>query len=145
MQNYYICEPVAPEELKAYYSFRWQCLRQPLNMPPGSEQDDNEDGAYHCMAIAGGQNVFGVGRIHQESPGIMQIRYMAVGESMQGEGVGSAILAKLITHAKQQHAKSCWLNAREEACGFYQKHGFEIVGAVETGLNIPHYRMEKRF
>ena len=143
MQKYFLRSPRTAEEFSAYYNFRWQHLRQPLNMPAGSEQDSNEGDSFHCMAVCPDQTIIGVGRINQESLSVMRIRYMAVNETMQGMGVGSAILSELLNYAKSKHANLCWLNARKQACGFYQKHGFEIVGQTETGLNIPHCRMVK--
>ena len=144
MQKYFLSVPQTPEEFSVYYGFRWQQLREPLNLPLGSEQDDGEDTAYHCMAMTPRQKVVGVGRINQEGRNIMRIRYMAVDECMRGMGLGSAIITRLLNYAVQHNAELCWLNARDKACSFYQKHGFEIVEETETGLNIPHFRMEKR-
>ena len=143
MQKCLLLSPRTPEEFKSYYNFRWQQLRQPLNLPPGSEQDDYEADAYHCMAMSPDHKILGVGRINLHAPRVMRIRYMAIDKNVQGRGVGSAILNRLLDYAKTQDAELCWLNARQQACGFYQQHKFAIVGKAETDLQIPHFRMEK--
>lgn len=143
MQKYLLQQPRTTAEFKSYYHFRWQQLRQPLGMPPGSEQDKNEADAFHCMAVYPDQTIIGVGRINRESSSIMRIRYMAIDKNVQGMGVGSAILNRLLEYAKSQNAQLCWLNARQEACEFYQKHGFEVTEEADTDLQIPHFRMEK--
>ncbi|MEM8845178.1 MAG: GNAT family N-acetyltransferase [Pseudomonadota bacterium] len=144
MAKFILRSPKSDKEFEQYFYFRWQQLREPLKLPRGSEQDDLEDQAFHCMAIMPNQKIIGVGRINHELNNAMRIRYMAVDQTVQSKGVGSAILQKLIEYAKQKHAKTCWLNAREKACTFYLKQGFEIQDKIESDLNIPHFRMEKK-
>lgn len=75
----------------------------------------------------------------------LQIRGMAVMENNQGKGFGKL----LVTHAeellKSQNAYLIWFNARENAVGFYQKMGYEIMG---NAFDIPdvgiHYVMWKK-
>ena len=143
MTEFILRSPQSPEEFDKYFHFRWQHLRQPLNLPLGSEQDEDEQKSFHCMAIMPDKKIIGVGRINADSSDSMRIRYMAVDQSVQGTGVGSAILRKLIEHAKEQHTKRCWLKAREQACDFYLKQGFAIQGGIESQLPVPHFLMEK--
>ncbi|MEM7304694.1 MAG: GNAT family N-acetyltransferase [Pseudomonadota bacterium] len=144
MQPFSIIHPQSAEEFKDYFHFRWQQLRQPLGLPPGSEQDQDESQSFHCMAVTDDLKIIGVGRIHQPSAGVMRIRFMAIDECVRGMGVGSALLKNLLEYASLNEAELCWLNARESACRFYQKHGFDIIEKTDTDLNIPHFRMEKR-
>ena len=77
-----------------------------------------------------------------ESSDLMRIRYMAVDQYVQGKGIGKAILQRLLEFAKKQHAKRCWLRAREPACDFYRMQGFTNQGVITSELDIPHFRME---
>ncbi len=136
-----LLSPQTAEQLERYYYFRWQHLRQPLSFPQGSEQDDLEEQAQHCMALFN-NHIIGVGRVHQDAVESAQIRYMAVDPEWRARGVGRAILAQLIRYAHAAGVKYCWCNARDEAIIFYRRCGFKDAGAVTTDLNIPHTRME---
>tara|TARA_X000000950_G_C13610116_1_gene534961 strand:+ start:126 stop:581 length:456 start_codon:yes stop_codon:yes gene_type:complete len=136
-----LLSPQTAAEFEHYYFFRWQQLRQPLACPQGSERDDLEHQAQHCMARINGR-IIGVGRIHQDSDVAAQIRYVAVASDWRARGVGRAILDQLICHAEQYEVQYCWCNARDEAVIFYQRYGFKASAAVQTTLDIPHTRME---
>lgn len=138
-----LCAPVSEEEFTRYFQFRWQQLRQPLQLPLGSEQDALDPQAYHCMAVTTDRTIIGVGRIHLDTPITAQVRFMAVHASYQRRQVGSLILEELLLYAKSVGAKTCWLNARASARDFYQAQGFSVVGEIDSLLGIPHFRMEK--
>ena len=137
-----IKSPFTKQEFAEYYEFRWEQLRKPLGMPLGSERDHLEAQAYHCMAIHANNTVVGVGRIHESSEQIMQIRYMAVAGEFQKQGVGTAILQSLLSYAEDHRSSCCWLRARVDAVEFYQKAGFVNLGQISSELEIPHIRME---
>lgn len=140
---YTLCSPHSEEEFIRYYQFRWQQLRKPLNLSPGSEQDDCESQAYHRMAVTKDQTIIGVGRIHLDSLATAQIRFMAIDSKYQRRQIGSQLLIDLLQYAQTAGVKTCWLNARADACDFYQAHGFNIEHEIDSLLNIPHYRMQK--
>ena len=137
-----IKSPSTEQEFASYYQFRWEQLRKPLGLPIGTERDHVEEIAHHCMAVDKGGSLVGVGRIHITPQHDMQIRYMAVDARYQNQGIGSAILKSLLSYAADQQVSRCWLNARFEACHFYEKAGFENLRAVNSELDIPHFRME---
>ncbi len=136
--------PVTDNEFARYFNFRWRLLRKPLQLPEGSEQDEHEATSFHCYALNNDLEIVGVGRITPQERLVMQIRYMAVAENYRHQGVGSLILQSLLDYAKHNHAQDCWLNARNDACTFYEKNGFKLVKKIHTDLPIPHYRMEIR-
>jgi ribosomal protein S18 acetylase RimI-like enzyme len=140
---YTLCSPQNEEEFTRYYQFRWQQLRKPLNLPQGSEQDDFESQAYHCMAVKKDQTIIGVGRLHLDSTTTAQIRFMAIDRHYQRRQIGSQLLKNLLQYAQTAGVKTCWLNARADACDFYRAHGFSVEREIESVLNIPHYRMQK--
>ena len=65
--------PDTPELWDAYYDLRWRLLREPWQQPRGSEKDELEKEAYHCIAIDEHGSVIGVGRIHKQTEFIAQI------------------------------------------------------------------------
>lgn len=141
---YTLCSPHTEEEFARYYQFRWQHLRQPLNLPLGSEQDESESQAYHRMVLLDDQTIIGIGRIHMDTPHTAQVRFMAIHSNYQRRHIGSLLLADLLLQAKNRGAELCWLNARETACAFYQSQGFTVASRTGSLLNIPHFRMQKR-
>ncbi|MHC5082860.1 MAG: GNAT family N-acetyltransferase [Planctomycetota bacterium] len=139
-----ICEPKTDEQWQAYYGLRWRVLRQMCDQPVGSEKDELEDDAYHLMAVDQDQCV-GVGRVHFHHLGLGQIRYMAVEKDWRGQGIGLKILQMLEIYLLRNETASVILNARKEAVGFYEKHGYQVVeeGPLLFG-QIEHVKMQKR-
>lgn len=74
-----------------------------------------------------------------------QIRGMAVLENNQGNGFGRLLVSHSEQILKAQNVNLIWFNARENAVGFYQKMGYEIIG---KSFDIPgvgiHYVMWKK-
>jgi ribosomal protein S18 acetylase RimI-like enzyme len=74
-----------------------------------------------------------------------QIRGMAVLENNQGNGFGKALVEYSEKAVMLQNIDLIWFNARENAVGFYQKMGYEIIG---NSFDIPdvgiHYVMWKK-
>lgn len=138
-----IREPRTKQEFEKYYNLRWRVLRAPWGRLRGSELDDREEKSIHLMACLGGE-VVGVGRLHFNDPEEAQIRFMAVAEGYRGMGIGSLILRELEKRAKLRGAKRIVLNAREEAVGFHEKHGYKIVSKAHKLFNkIQHWKMVK--
>lgn len=135
--------PKSNKEFEQYFALRWKLLRKPLGLEHGSEQDDLEMNSFHIAAYKNNKAI-GVGRIHIEPDKTMRIRYMAIHDEFQNQGIGSNILNLLEKHAILNNVQICWLNARENAINFYLKNGYEIKGKSNSELvEITHKRMEK--
>ena len=118
-------------------------LRKPLDLPPGSEQDELEESSFHIAAYDGSK-VIGVGRMHIETDQNARVRYMAVHNDYQKQGIGSTILKKLEQFAKKNEAQTCWLYARQNAISFYLNNGYKIKGnSISELIGLKHERMEK--
>ena len=118
-------------------------LRKPLGLPPSSEQDELEESSFHIAAYDNSK-IIGVGRLHIETGQNARVRYMAVHEDYQKQGIGSTILKKLEQFAKKNNVQVCWLYARENAINFYMNNGFKIKGDCNSELlGVNHERMEK--
>jgi len=136
--------PESKEEFEEYFDFRWEALRKPIDLARGSEQDEFEDTAFHIAAFYS-EIIIGVGRLHSEPNNTARIRYMAVDNSFQKQGIGSHMLKELEKFAAVKKIQICWLYARQETINFYQKNGYEIKGENKSELSeIKHKRMEKR-
>lgn len=137
-----LATPESQNDFDRYYRFRWEQLRQPLNLPVGSERDQMDHLSYHCMALTRKNVIVGVGSIQPQENRLMRIRYMAVDSKYQRLGIGTKIVKDLLTYAVNHQAAKCWLNARTHAVKFYQRQGFEIMGEVETEISLHHFKME---
>ena len=136
-------QPQSRDEFKRYYELRWRILRAPWNEPKGSEIDDIENDCFHVMAIDDNK-VIGVGRLQYNSNNEAQIRYMAVDENYEGNGIGSSIVNALEQEAARTEHNRVVLDAREPAVGFYEKLGYKVKKKSYVLFDsIQHYLMIK--
>jgi len=137
--------PNTTDEFLQYYQLRWKILRKPWQQALGSEQDENEKDAIHRMIIDGQSNVLAVGRLEKVTEQQGQVRFMAVDDKAQGQGLGQQIINELEQQASQLGMTEICLNARDTALGFYQKLGYENQGYSHTLFDdVKHYRMIKK-
>lgn len=131
-------------EYKQYYNLRWRILRKPWGQPEGSEIDELEDDCVHVIA-KDDNTVVGIGRLQINSTTEAQIRYMAVEEKYEAQGVGKKIVEALEQRARQQQRYSMMLDAREPAVGFYEKLGYAVTKQSYLLFgSIQHYTMTKQ-
>ena len=137
--------PESAEEFSQYYHLRWQVLRKPWQQSLGSEQDEYEQESIHRMIIDDNGNILAVGRLEQSAPQQGQIRYMAVCETAQGQGLGRKIIAELELQARKLGLTEIVLNAREHALSFYQKLAYQNHGISHVLFDeIKHFKMSKK-
>ncbi|MFQ6611361.1 MAG: GNAT family N-acetyltransferase [Fidelibacterota bacterium] len=136
--------PVTSDEFVEYYNLRWRVLREPWNMPPGTERDEIEESSIHRMLVDKPIGVVAVGRLHYNSSSQGQIRFMAVHPNCHGRGYGSIILSELEKIALQGGREEIILQARDNAVHFYQKNGYSIrEKSYVLFESIQHYLMYK--
>lgn len=75
------------------------------------------------------------------------IRYLAIPESLRGQGLGQRLIAEAEKIALDRGYIGLWLDTFEfQARPFYEKLGFEVFGQLEGGSGaIPRYFLKKRF
>lgn len=75
------------------------------------------------------------------------IRYLAIPESLRGQGLGQRLIAEAEKIALDPGYIGLWLDTFEfQARPFYEKLGFEVFGQLEGGSGaIPRYFLKKRF
>lgn len=139
-----IIQPKTENEFKSYYQLRWDLLRAPWNQPEGSEIDDIEDQCFHLMAVDDDSKVIAVARLQFNSESEAQVRYMAVAEPYQRQGIGRRLIETMEKHATASACKKIVLDAREPAVGFYQRLGYCIdEKSYLLFEQIQHFRMSK--
>src|SRR5262245_4792564 len=85
-----------------------------------------------------------VGRIIFKSAREAQVRSMATRGAARGHGLGRRVLEYLEQQARNASVATIFLNAREEAVGFYARLGYEPVGPGPLLFGvIPHTVMKK--
>ena len=135
--------PKNSNELKEYDLFRWSLLRKPIGKSIESLKDKYDGLAFHLIGIKQGK-IVACGRLHFNNLNEAQIRYMAVDNSLQKQGIGKKILVLLEEKAKKKNAKKIILNARNHAVTFYKKSGYSVLGKYTgSDTEIPHTSMEK--
>ena len=140
-----IIEPNTSDEFKIYYDLRYEVLRKPWGQPPGSERDEREETSTHRMLIDESTGkALAVGKLQLNSKDEAQIRYMAVLDDFQGQGLGSQILSSLEDVARINGNKWIILSARENALKFYKNNGYRIMKKTYLLFGeIQHWLMRK--
>jgi predicted GNAT family N-acyltransferase len=137
--------PQSPAEWESYYDLRWRILRAPWNQPRGGDPDEGQGDMLHAMIGDDDGRAIAVGRIIFKSAEEAQIRSMATEEGRRGEGLGRRIMDFLEQAARNRGVKVIFLNAREQAAGFYARLGYEVVGPGPLLFGvIPHLAMRKQ-
>ena len=139
-----LVNPQTQAEFEQLFLLRWEILRKPWGLLPGTEQDNQETSSIHRAVFDFETGKFlACGRIQKLGENAGQVRYMAVASTVQGEGFGLEVLQSLEQVAQQENWKYIFLNARENALGFYEKCGYEVEGDAESFLGIRHFRMSR--
>jgi predicted N-acetyltransferase YhbS len=69
-----------------------------------------------------------------------RLRGMAVVASVRDRGVGGELLEAGIARVGTSGGRRVWCNGRTRARRFYERHGFQVVGAeFESPKTGPHY------
>jgi GNAT superfamily N-acetyltransferase len=114
---------------------------QSLEQMPDSEPDR----AYAVGAFEGDELV-AVGLIGpdpERSAGAWRVRGMATEAPRRGRGLGAAVLAALLEHARAAGARSVWCTVRTPARSLYERAGFRVLSDEFEIPDIgPHFEME---
>ena len=150
------CDPIqpprTPAEWAAYYTLRHAVLRQPWQQPLGSERcpADAEASTAHALLLAPGRPgaapvALAVGMLQHLNAQQGQLRFMAVAPAAVGTGLGSQLVHYLENQARPTGLRELLLHARATAVGFYERHGYAVVGPSHTLFGVlPHFLMRKQ-
>ena len=133
--------------MEEYFTLRRLVLKRFHQLPPGAERDDLDlpgAGSQHVTVRNAAGELVGGARLHLNSPAEAQIRYLAVSERCQGQGVGRILVERLEALARQRGARTVMLVARNAVVVFYERLGYQVRGKVPEIFDpAEHVRMEK--
>ncbi len=123
---------------------RWEVLRKPLGMPPGSEKLPEEDQSFHLIASIG-KKIVGCVCFFPETETNGRIFQMAVSEEYQGRGLGRQLFQTLERSLIKQGVRDVYLYVRSESEGFYQRMGYSGEGDLINRFGEMYRLMKKAF
>lgn len=146
----YAIKPVAVDDV---IPLRMALLRQGMPRDASVFEGDDEPTTVHFGAFVRHDSapvgiVTLVRRPFVDAPErpALQLRGMAVLETLQMSGCGRALVEQCIAYAGERRFALIWCNARTPAEGFYKKFGFRTVSDVfEIPTAGPHVRMVRWF
>jgi predicted GNAT family N-acyltransferase len=123
-------------QLKA---IRYRVFVVEQRVPEDLEWDGLDAGCRHALAEDLTGNAIGCGRLLPDG----HIGRMAVDADWRGNGVGTALLKRLVELAREQGYPRLVLNAQVQAMPFYARHGFTSAGPEFEEAGIAHQAMEQ--
>ena len=130
-------------DYQAMVALRDKILRKPLGLafsPEYLRQEINDV----LIGYFDGDTLLGCCILTPQNNTTVQLRQMAVDDSLQGKGAGSSILAFAEEQARESGFSELMMHARKEAVPFYIKNGYQLRGEEFTEVGIPHYETFKR-
>ena len=106
-------------------------------VPVALECDSFDAVSQHALAFDRNGKVIGTGRLLPDG----HIGRMAVLPEWRGQGVGTALLGKLIETAEAHGVQTLALNAQVGAVAFYARFGFLPIGSEFVEAGILHIAM----
>ncbi|RMG33037.1 MAG: GNAT family N-acetyltransferase [Gammaproteobacteria bacterium] len=119
-------------------AIRFEIFVHEQGVPAEMEEDADDPQALHLLVrtVPGGDPI-ATARLLPNG----HIGRMAVRRQWRGRGIGSAMLAQLLSKARRKGLESVFLNAQCAAEAFYRRQGFRPEGAIFEDAGIPHRRM----
>ncbi|MBS0620759.1 MAG: GNAT family N-acetyltransferase [Verrucomicrobia bacterium] len=131
------------KEYEAERMLRWEILRKPLGMPPGSEWVEGELDSLHFLALEK-KEVVGCVCFHPEDASSGLVFGMALSDSYQGKGFGRQFLHAFEEQLAQKGVHALYVHARPEVEEFFQQMGYAPEGELTEQVGIPHRLMCKK-
>jgi predicted GNAT family N-acyltransferase len=122
---------------------RMKVLLDPIGIPrsyinPAKEKEDILVGAFEQ------DELIGCCILTRVNASTLQLRQMAVNDTLQNKGVGRAIISFAEQIAKEKGYHTLMMHARDTVMDFYKKNGYAITGQQFFEVGIGHHRMEKK-
>lgn len=130
-------ETVSFDEARAAIeSIRRQVFIEEQQVPETLEWDGLDEQATHLLARIGEKPV-ATARLLPDG----HIGRMAVRQAWRQQGIGMALLQRLLELARERALPKVFLNAQLAALDFYARAGFRTTGSTFMDAGIPHKRM----
>lgn len=132
------------------YPIRSRVLREGKSFEHCQFEGDSEQGTFHFGIFVHGK-LGGICTVLRNDPPLSefpetayQLRGMAVLPEFRSHGLGGWLLHSVEQYLKGKGVFYMWMNARQAAVGFYERHGYQKIGTMFEIQGIgPHYRMHK--
>jgi len=134
--NYY------SEEYQKLLNFRFQNLREPLNLEWSKNDLMNEEEQIH-FAVMDKNKIIGSFCLKKIDNKIIKLRQMAIHKKYQRKGYGSNILKFTKEYAIKNKYKKIILIARISALDFYKKNFFKTSGKIFNDVTVNSINMYK--
>lgn len=138
--------PRNEREWEEYYDLRYRILREPLGKERGSERNDGDLTGEH-ICIYDNEVLKAIARLDRtESPGVAQVRFVAVEKDQQGKGYGRMVMEAAEEISEDRGDHKMILHARDYAVDFYLKLGYRIVEKSYKLFDVlQHFLMEREY
>jgi len=130
------------KEYQQMVNLRMEILRKPLGLSFDAAELEKEKEDV-LMGAFEDERMLGCCLLTRMDQHTMRLRQMAVPNSMQGKGIGRALMIFAENIARDLGYKKLCMHARKTALGFYEKLGYSASGEEFIEVTIPHYIMEK--
>ncbi len=137
---------VVPLTIDDIMSLRVEVLRKGTPVTHCNYPEDSYDDVVHFGIIRAGDTIATSTWFMKECPlhpneTAMQLKGMAVRESLHGEGLGAQLIDRGLQLAKERDAQIVWARARNSAMGFYERCGFTKMGDefLDEPTGMPHH------
>lgn len=129
-------------EYRQMVKLRNEILRKPLGLSFSPEELEREANEILIGAFED-DRMLGCCMLVETEPGTVRLRQMAVLPSLQGKGIGRALMQFAENIARDRGYRRVIMHARKTATGFYEKLGYQVRGDEFEEVTIPHVVMEK--
>ena len=130
---------VSAEEIAAALNLRQQVFCAEQGFSPEIEQDGEDSGADHIIAVTGIRTV-GCGRIRYFGS-YAKLERIAVDSSLRGAGIGRQILNFMVDHCRKRGIAKLRLSAQVHSLQFYSANGFIPEGEPFDVEGVGHQMM----
>lgn len=139
-----ICQiEFATPEYDESVRLRYKILREPLGLDFSAEDLAAEYADIHLAAYDAHWILRGGLVLSPKSAETIKMRQVAVDDTIQKNGIGSALVLASEKLAQSLGYKIMELNARDTAIPFYERLNYLKIGDEFVEVNIPHYKMKK--
>ena len=128
------------------HDLRVRVLRKGTPVSHARYVEDQYDDVVHLAIRIHGEAVATSTWFSKECPELpgqsaVQLKGMAVDDSLQTSGYGRALIAAGLLLATERGATLLWARARDSAVGFYEKCGFMVIGDgfIDEPTAMPHH------
>lgn len=130
-------------EYQQMVHLRNEILRKPLGLTfqPEELEKEKED---ILIAAFEDDKMLGCCMLINTEPGTVRLRQMAVLNTLQGKGIGRALMTFAENIARDRGFRKITMHARKSATGFYEKLGYSTNGEEFIEVTLPHVVMEKQ-